>query len=379
MLRGRDRRARPHGDGHRRPDAAGARISLAPAPGRPTSSRSTTPSRPAPTTTSSAAASAATRVDLRGQILADQGRATSARYAPMPFFASSAGWGVRLASRAVVGARVPRARRAGTGCQVGEQPAVRRSRRSPTAPRSASRRAARRGPLRRLASRRRSPTTRPTRAGRRVPPPSELALIKWRDVVTGPDRGARGRRRASRRRGSRSAGCCSTTRGRPATARSPSTRTRFPDPAGLIRAGARARRALHALGLAEGDLRRRLPAGAPLGRPEPPGARPPQPGRRRRVPARGSRRSSRSASTASRATAATRSTWSASSPTLTERLPAALRSAPSWARCRRAPPRSSAPATVGSQAVAAGDLGAATSPASSSASSGRSSPGRPPR
>ena len=140
----------------------------------------------------------------------------------------------------------------GTGCQFGDEPAVR----LPAA----------RGPRRGLRDRARGSTRTSTsarsretlarlrrRRGRpRVPPPSELELIKWRDGQRGPGAGARRHRALAGGRRSRSAGCCSTTRGRRASARSTFDATRFPDPAGLIRRGPRARRALHALGLAEG-------------------------------------------------------------------------------------------------------------------------------
>ena len=153
---------------------------------------------------------------------------------------------------------------------------------------------ARRADLRRLALSRRSPTTRPRPGRPVVPPPSQLALIKWRDVVTGPDQVLEDVTPPPGREDPDRLGARRQPVGDAATAQLTFDPTGFPTPAGLIRAGARARRAVHALGLAARDLPRRLP-GQAARRPGPPGARPPRPGRRRRVPAadpgaRGARR-----------------------------------------------------------------------------------------
>ena len=60
-------------------------------------------------------------VDLRGQILQIK-VAEPCSYAPVPFFASSAGWGVRLATRHVAALAFPGSA-GGTGCQLGDEPA----------------------------------------------------------------------------------------------------------------------------------------------------------------------------------------------------------------------------------------------------------------
>ncbi len=102
--------------------------------------------------------------DLRGKILSvEVGYQCS--YAPIPFFSSTAGWGVRIASQHSLGARVPGSP-GGQGCQVGDEARRASSRRSPTAPRCASRRRASTSASTSARSPRRSPTTRPTPAGR---------------------------------------------------------------------------------------------------------------------------------------------------------------------------------------------------------------------
>ena len=256
-LPGRDRRARPHGDRHRRGDAdRGADRRRAP-PGDRRRSRSIDAfdTKPHEHFLGGGERGAGGRPARPDPL--DRGRATAARYAPIPFFSSSAGWGLRIASQIPSALAFPGSP-GGNGCQVGGQPAVQlpaahRPRRG--LPRRAR---LRRADLRRERSRRCSPTTRPRPEPPAVPPPSELALIKWRDVVTRPRRRARGRHAAPGRARSRSAGCSSTTRGRRATAtltfdRRPDSRPGRADPA-----GPRAGRAVHALGLAAGDLRRRL-------------------------------------------------------------------------------------------------------------------------
>ena len=190
-LPGRDRRARPdrHRDGARGRRAA--RGSSSRSIRRRTSSRSTTPSTPRPASTSSAAASTASPSTSAGRSSpVEVGYQCS--YAPIPFFSSSAGWGLRIASQNPAGARVPRL--AGRPGLPGRgRPAVHASRRSPTAPRSASRRPGSTSASTSARSPGRSPTTRPRPGRPSIPPPSQLELIKWRDVVDRPGRGARGR------------------------------------------------------------------------------------------------------------------------------------------------------------------------------------------
>ena len=172
----------------------------------------------------------------------------------------------------------------GSGCAGRHGLARAASRRSPTAPRSASQGAALDehlyvGSLAADARRLRGRDRRADRAA---------AVAARADQVA--RRRQRARRRcsrtstASRRRRSRSAGCCSTTRGRRATDSSTFDPSRIPEPR-------RADPAVHALGVkfmlwvspratcADGY------PGKPLGRARPPDARPPRPGRGRRVPA----------------------------------------------------------------------------------------------
>ena len=75
-----------------------------------------------------------------------------------------------------------------------------------------------------------------TRAAARVPPPSELALIKWRDVrSTGPAAGARGRDALPGGRDPARLGAARQPVGDLQRHARRSTATRIPDPAGLIR------------------------------------------------------------------------------------------------------------------------------------------------
>ena len=212
--------------------------------------------------------------------------------------------GSRRAAR--VGARVPRlARRRRLPARRAPRAASRRSR---AAPRCACRA---RGSTRSSTPARSRETLKAyeAQAGRpRVPPPSELELIKWRDVASGPaevledvdapagggDPDRLGAARQPVGDVQRDAHVRPLTHPRPGRA----------DPT-----GARARRPLHALGLAEGDLRRRLSRREPSSARSRAGrstcaSRPSFASTRR-----GCASSSRSGSTASRATAATRSSW----------------------------------------------------------------------
>ena len=243
-------------------------------------------------------------VDLRGQILPIQvGYACSS--IPIPFFASSAGWGLRLASQRSAGLAFPGST-GGSGCQGGAVspcsfPAL-TDRAEVCLQGAALDEHLYVGSLQQTLADYETETGVPV-----VPPPSQLELIKWRDVVDGPGQVLEDVHRASRRRRSRSAGCCSTTRGRPATGSSPSTGRRFPSPGGLISA-------VHRLGVkfmlwvspratcADGY------PGKPLGDAGPPDPRPARTRRWSPSTSGGSASWWRSASTASRPTAATRTT-----------------------------------------------------------------------
>jgi alpha-D-xyloside xylohydrolase len=121
--------------------------------------------------------------DLRGQILSvEVGYQCS--YAPIPFFASTAGWGLRIASQNPSGMAFPGSP-GGEGCQVGDKPPCS----FPALPERVEvcEQAASLderiyvGNLAQTLADYQAETGRPS-----VPPPSELALIKWRDVVSGP-------------------------------------------------------------------------------------------------------------------------------------------------------------------------------------------------
>lgn len=119
-------------------------------------------------------------VDLRGQILPVK-VSTACSYAPVPFFASSAGWGLSLRSLNVAALAFPGST-GGSGCRFGGKPAC-------TFPALRDRaevciKGARLseqiyvGTIPQTLADYQGPTL--------VPPPSELAVIKWRDSVTGP-------------------------------------------------------------------------------------------------------------------------------------------------------------------------------------------------
>jgi alpha-D-xyloside xylohydrolase len=123
------------------------------------------------------------QVDLRGAIVPIK-VSTGCGYAPVPFFASSAGWGLLLDSPNVAALAFPGSS-GGTGCQFGADPAC-------SFPALADRVevCATGGSLSERIFVGSFPQTlsfyQAATGPRRVPPPSELALIKWRDSVTGP-------------------------------------------------------------------------------------------------------------------------------------------------------------------------------------------------
>jgi len=121
--------------------------------------------------------------DLRGKILSvEVGYQCS--YAPIPFFSSTAGWGIRIASQRPSGLAFPGSP-GGEGCQVGDKapcgfPPL--PERAEVCLQSAS--LDERiyvGSLAQTLGDYEAETGKPS-----IPPPSELALIKWRDVVSGP-------------------------------------------------------------------------------------------------------------------------------------------------------------------------------------------------
>jgi len=122
-------------------------------------------------------------VDLRGQILSVKVGDTCS-YAPIPFFSSSAGWGLRIASQATSALAFPGSP-GGEGCQVGDEPGCAfpalsdRAEICVQSPNLDERIYV--GSLPKALADYETETGVPA-----VPPPSELALIKWRDVVNGP-------------------------------------------------------------------------------------------------------------------------------------------------------------------------------------------------
>jgi alpha-D-xyloside xylohydrolase len=123
-------------------------------------------------------------VDLRGQILQIK-VAEPCTYAPVPFFASSAGWGVRLATMRVSALAFPGSA-GGSGCQLGQEPACGFP---PLEVRAeVCVQGARLDEDLYAGSFPEVLRDYWTDAGPpRVPPPSELELIKWRDVVESRD------------------------------------------------------------------------------------------------------------------------------------------------------------------------------------------------
>jgi alpha-D-xyloside xylohydrolase len=122
-------------------------------------------------------------VDLRGEVLPVK-VGYECSYAPIPFFASTAGWGLRIASQATSALAFPGSP-GGAGCQASPEPAC-------TFPALADRAETcvqgttlderiYVGSLASTLADYEAETGLPA-----VPPPSELALIKWRDVANGP-------------------------------------------------------------------------------------------------------------------------------------------------------------------------------------------------
>lgn len=123
-------------------------------------------------------------VDLRGQILGvEVGYQCS--YAPIPFFAGSAGWGLRLASQNPAAMAFPGSP-GGDACQIADDPACS----FPPLPTRTEvclqghelHEHLYIGSLAQTLADYQAETGEPA-----VPPPSELELIKWRDQVNGPE------------------------------------------------------------------------------------------------------------------------------------------------------------------------------------------------
>ncbi len=122
-------------------------------------------------------------VDLRGQVLPVK-VSYQCSYAPVPFFSSSAGWALRIASENASALAFPGSN-GGTGCQAGPEslcsfpPLSDRTEVCVQGARLDERLYV--GSLAQTLAAYEADTGRPA-----VPPPSELTLIKWRDVVDGP-------------------------------------------------------------------------------------------------------------------------------------------------------------------------------------------------
>jgi alpha-D-xyloside xylohydrolase len=122
-------------------------------------------------------------VDLRGRILPVQVSNVCA-YAPVPYFASSAGWAVRLATQSLSGLAFPGSA-GGGGCRFGTGPQCT----FPPLPERAEVcvQGARLEEDLYAGTFAQTLTAYQRDAGEPdVPPPAELALIKWRDVYDGP-------------------------------------------------------------------------------------------------------------------------------------------------------------------------------------------------
>ncbi len=105
-------------------------------------------------------------------------------YAPVPYFASSAGWGLRLVSENLAALAFPGSA-GGSGCSSGAAPVCSfpplSGRAEVCVQGAVLDEELYVGSLQRVLSDYEADTGKPL-----VPPPSELELIKWRDVVTGP-------------------------------------------------------------------------------------------------------------------------------------------------------------------------------------------------
>ncbi len=122
-------------------------------------------------------------VDLRGRILPIE-VSEACSYAPVPFFASSAGWGLRLASENRAAFAFPGSL-GGSGCSAASEPGCSfpplPSRAEVCVQGASLDEDLYVGSLPHLLSDYEADSGRPA-----VPPRSELELVKWRDVVTGP-------------------------------------------------------------------------------------------------------------------------------------------------------------------------------------------------
>jgi len=121
--------------------------------------------------------------DLRGQIVPVK-VSSACSYAPVPYFASSAGWGLRLATENVAALAFPGSP-GGGGCRFGSEPQCAfpaLANRVEVCVKGASlAEDVYVGDFSHVLSDYERDAGEP-----KVPPPSELALIKWRDVDTGP-------------------------------------------------------------------------------------------------------------------------------------------------------------------------------------------------
>ncbi len=122
-------------------------------------------------------------VDLREQILSNVVN-FNCSYAPIPYFSSSAGWGLRIASQFPSAMAFPGST-GGYGCQVGGQPECSfpplTDRAEVCLAGNVLHERIYAGTPQQVLTDYEAETGSPG-----VPPPSLLALIKWRDVITGP-------------------------------------------------------------------------------------------------------------------------------------------------------------------------------------------------
>ena len=187
-----------------------------------------------PTSTSSAAARRASRSTCAARSCRSRS-GTRARASRSRSSRSSGGWGIRLASQRSAALAFPGST-GGSGCEGGAVspcsfPAL--TDRAEVCLQGAALDEHLYVGLAPADARRLRDRDRACRSCRRRP---QLELIKWRDVVNGPGRGARGRPPLPGGEDPDRLGAASTTRGRAATGSSRSTRRRFPNPGGLISA-----------------------------------------------------------------------------------------------------------------------------------------------